>query len=371
MSFCQFHTAALAVTFATACSASAESTPSFSPALAAPDRDGTVQVSERALPYVVSRPVALEDATPVVRVPARVAFRDGAVSQINLPVPGRVVAVHVKTGDRVAAGDPLITLSSPEAAAARAALTTAQADHDASAAEVARQDRMAAGGVGIESEHAAARARLRQVEAELARAQTTAALLGGAAGPTVVLRAPIAGTVIARRATVGSVAQPGGEPLIELGDPAALWVVAEVFERDLVQVHEGSEVDVELSAEGRAVPGHVVTVGSALTGSMRTAPVYIALDGTAPSLRAGMFGRAAIKTPAGRSIVLPAEAVLIEGGKRSIVYLDQGGGRFAAREVTVGRSVDGKVQVIAGLRAGDKVVVKGALLLNGAAEQLL
>jgi cobalt-zinc-cadmium efflux system membrane fusion protein len=130
-------------------------------------------------------------------------------------------------------------------------------------------------------------------------------------------------------------------------------------------------VDLELVAEARTVPGRVVSVGSALTGAMRTAPVYIALERDAPGLRAGAFARAAIKAPSGRGIVLPAEAVLIKDGRRTIVYLDAGGGRFSPRVVTVGRSIDGKVQVLSGLAVGEKVVVRGALLVDGAAEQLL
>jgi cobalt-zinc-cadmium efflux system membrane fusion protein len=307
-----------------------------------------------------------------VRAPARIAFRDGAVSQINLPISGRVTAVHVKTGDKVKAGDPLLTLSSPDAAAARASLAAASAEHEAAKKELARQDQMATTGVGIESERVAAQAKLRQVEAELARAQTTSGMLGGGGGSTIVLRAPIDGTVITRRATVGSVAQPGGDPLIEIGNPTALWVVADVFERDLVQVHEGSDVDVELSTDDKPVHGRVATVGSALTGSMRTAPVYIALDDNASKdLRAGMFARATIKAAAGQSIVLPAEAVLIKDGKKYIVYVKQPNEHFAPREVTVGRSVDGTVQVLTGLQPGEQVVVKGALLIDGAAEQLL
>jgi cobalt-zinc-cadmium efflux system membrane fusion protein len=177
--------------------------------------------------------------------------------------------------------------------------------------------------------------------------------------------------VITRRATVGSVAQPGGDPLIEIGNPSALWVVADVFERDLGQVHEGAEVDIEVSAGQAPLHGHVATVGSALTGSLRTAPVYIALDGGDDSMRAGMFARATIKAAAGQSIVLPAEAVLIKDGKKYIVYVKQANEHFAPREVTVGRSVDGTVQVLTGLQPGEQVVVKGALLIDGAAEQLL
>jgi cobalt-zinc-cadmium efflux system membrane fusion protein len=285
-------------------------------------------------------------------------------------VPGRVTIVHVKTGDKVKAGDPLITLTSPDAAAARAAFAAAQAEHDAAKREVARQEQMATTGVGVDSERSAAQAKLRQSEAELARAQTTAGILGGGGGSLIVLRAPIDGTVIARSATVGSAAEPGGEPLIEIGNPSAVWVVAEVFERDLAQVHEGAQVDVAVST-GETLHGHVASVSSALSGSSRTASVYVALDGDAAGLRSGMFARATIQAPAGQAIVLPAEAVLVKDGKHYVVFVERELGTYAPRDVTVGRSVDGKVQVLTGLAPGEKVVVKGALLLDTAAEQLL
>lgn len=354
------------------CAASADTPPTFSPAPAVARPDTSVDVDPGSRPYVTSQVIALESNAPVVRAPARVAFRDGAVSQINLPIAGRVTAVHVSTGDRVKAGDPLITLSSPEAAATRASLAAALAEHDATRKELARQDQMAASGVGIESERSAAQAKLRQSEAELARAQTTTGILGGGAGSTIVLRAPIDGTVINRRASVGSVAAPGGDPLIEIGNPTALWVVADVFERDLVQVHAGAEVEIELGAGDKPLHGKVASIGTALTGSLRTAPVYIALDADATdAIRAGMFARATIKAAAGKSIVLPAEAVLVKGGKRYVVYVEQADRRFAPRDVTVGRSVDGRVQILTGVFPGDRVVTKGALLIDGAAEQLL
>jgi cobalt-zinc-cadmium efflux system membrane fusion protein len=363
-----------------ACSPAAGETVSFSPPTSTPRPDGTVRLAKESRPYVATEKVALGAASPVVLAPARVAFRDGAVSQVNLPITGRITAIHVKTGDRVKAGDPLVTISSPDAAAARAQLAAATAEHDAAVQETARQDSMATSGVGVASERVTAQAHLRQSEAELARTQTTVAILGGGAGPTVVLRAPIDGIVIARHATVGAVAQPGGDSLIEIGNPSSLWVVAEVFERDLAEVHDGAAVDIELPTRV-ATAGHVVSVGSALTGALRTAPVYIAFDeisgaagapgAAGATVRAGMFARAAIKAPAGKTIVLPAEAVLVEDGKTYVVYVRVGDDRFAPHKVEVGRSIDGHVEVLSGVAPGDEVVTRGALLIEGAAEQLL
>ncbi|HEV7557801.1 MAG TPA: efflux RND transporter periplasmic adaptor subunit [Kofleriaceae bacterium] len=353
------------------CSGTAESdTVSFTPPPSTTRPDGAIRVSAASRPYVTVEAVSATSSTPIVRAPARVAFRDGAVSQVNMPLTGRVTEVHVKTGDRVKTGDPLVTLTSPDAAAARAQLAAAFAEHDAAVHETMRQDTMAKSGVGVDSERVAAQSKLRQSEAELARAQTTSSILGGGGGSVVVLRAPIDGTVITRRATVGAVAQPGGDPLIEIGNPTALWVIAEVFERDIAQVREGAEVDVELSTHA-PLKGHVVSVGSALTGSLRTAPVFVMLD-DATGARSGMFARAAIKAPAGQqSIVLPTEAVLVKDGKTYVVYVKIGDDLYAPRKVDIGPSVDGKVEVISGLKAGDMVITKGALLVDNASEQLL
>jgi cobalt-zinc-cadmium efflux system membrane fusion protein len=159
--------------------------------------------------------------------------------------------------------------------------------------------------------------------------------------------------------------------LLEVGDPSAVWVVADVFERDLVLIQEGAMVDVEVGTVSGALHGRVASIGSVLNVGMRRAPVYIALDDFEARLRPGLFARATIKGCAAQVIELPASAVLIKDGRKYVVYVKEGDGAFARREITVGPSIDGKVQVVSGLQPGDEVAVKGALLLDGASEQLL
>ncbi|MCE9577007.1 MAG: efflux RND transporter periplasmic adaptor subunit [Deltaproteobacteria bacterium] len=342
----------------------------FAPPTSTPQDDGTVKLDPRSQPYVATLTVATGDAEAIVRAPARVAFKDGAVSEVDTPIGGRITDVRVKLGDQVKAGDPLVTVTSPDAAAARAQLSAASAEHDAAAAELARQEHMKAAGVGVESDRLVAAAKLRETDAELARARTTAGLLGGGDGSSVVIRAPIAGTVIARAATVGSVAEPGGSALIELGDPSSVWIIADVFDRDVGGVRAGAAVDVELASQRAPLHGHVVSVGSAATASLRTVPVFVALDAPA-DVRPGMFARVAIKAPTGQAITLPAEAVLIKDGKDTIVYVKTAADRYTRRTVTVGTSIDGHVEIRDGLKAGEAVVIKGALLLDGSAEQML
>jgi membrane fusion protein, heavy metal efflux system len=331
--------------------------------------DGVIQVAEASRPFINVEPVAVRESAAVLRAPARVAFRDGAVAKLGAPLAGRVERVHVRTGDRVQSGDPLVTLDCPDAASSRAALSTARAAQSAARAGVERQNRMLEQGVGTERERLEAERSLAEAEAELARAQAAVRFVGNGQGTTVVIRSPIAGTVVSRNATVGAAVESGGEPLVEVGDPSELWVVADVFERDLHIIRDGMRAQVELPSVREPLAGRVASIGAVVEGSARTAPVRISLEQKDEGLRPGMFGRARIES-ADQALALPTAAVLIKG-EHTVVYVQTAPGTFTRRTVVVGHPVEGKVLVRSGISAGDLVVVRGALLLDGAADQLL
>jgi len=88
-------------------------------------------------------------------------------------------------------------------------------------------------------------------------------------------------------------------------------------------------------------------------------------------LRAGMLAQVALRVGAKADVLVPVSAVLIKDGKRRVVYVEREDGSFEAREVQTGRNQDGQVVILQGLTAGERVVVRGALLLDTQAEQLL
>jgi cobalt-zinc-cadmium efflux system membrane fusion protein len=356
---------------AAGCGSSAASTQPEGTAAVVPQKDGTVEVANRSLAYLAIEAIKPDKTVPAVRAPAHVAFRDGAVAEVAAPIEGRVVEISVKVGDHVKAGDALVTIQSPAAASARAELDSAVAARKSADAALERQTSMLAKGVGIESEKFQAEIEATKAAAELARAQRSVAYLGAGSGSTVVVHAPISGTVLQRKSTLGAAADPNGEALIEIGDPNALWIVADVFEHDLPLVKAGAEVSVELATQTEPVRGRVAAVGSTMSDGMRTAPIYISLEDANVALRAGMFARAAIASDAVGALGVPVTAVLIKDGRRSVVYVQKNEHTFAEREVSIGQPVDGRVQVLSGLGAGDRVVTRGALLLDEAAEQLL
>jgi cobalt-zinc-cadmium efflux system membrane fusion protein len=332
-------------------------------------KDGLLHLPAPSLKFIKTEEIGSATAAALLRAPAKVTFRENALSRVSAPLAGRIVEVHVKTGEAVHAGAPLVTLDCPEAASARASLTSAEAAVREARLSLEREERMLRQGVGVERERLAAEKRLVEADAELRRTRAARAFVGPGTASRVVLRSPIAGTVISRGATVGAAVQAGGEPLVEVGDPDKLWIVADVFERDLPLIREGQRARIEIATLPRPLEGTVAAVGAAVTGNVRTAPVRIVVESLPASLRAGTQGRAAIETGGG-GLTLPAHAVLIHDGAY-IVYVSRVGDAFERRRVQVAPSADGFVRVLSGVEPGDRVVVEGALLLDGAAEQLL
>lgn len=337
----------------------------------APSRaDGFVHLSQESARYLGTEPVASSSESLPLHLPARLEFKDGAVSEIGAPLAGRVSGVLVHSGDRVRAGAPLFLLSCPDAASARTGLATAEAALKEASATAERQARMLDEGVGNERDKLAADVHLEAAQAEAERARATTEFIGAGAGADLTVRAPISGVVLAVKATVGATVEPGGEPLVQVGDPASVWVVVDVPEHDLPSIVEGSRGTVELATLPAPLPVKVISVGAVVERGLRTAPVRLTLEEDPPGLRPGMFGWARLDTTES-SPTLPVEAVLIKDGKESVVYVAKDDVTFERRPVVVGRPVDGRVPVVSGLAAGERVVVRGALLLDGSAEQLL
>lgn len=349
----------------------AEATAAVDPAPEVGEASGSVRLPPESARFVTVESIPAPERHGVVRAPGRVAFRDGATASIGAPIEGRVIDVHVRVGDAVSAGNPMVTLRSPVAAAARAELKGLIVARDGARKAVERQIRMMESGVGVPAESLAAETQLAEAEAELARAQRAVAFLGEETGETVVVRAPIDGTVVERATAVGASVTPGNGALIELGDPSALWVVADVFERDLPLIAEGAPASVEIASAGGRLEGRVVAIGAVLSSALRAAPVYVAIEADGVRLRPGMYARTTIESDSPRGVLLPTTAVLIKDGRRTVVYVETGKHTFQAREVTVGHAIDGRVQILEGLDPGERVVVRGALLLDGAADQLI
>lgn len=357
--------AALALTSCRQAPARADSLPSA-------QLSSGMALSEPARRFLVVEAVDALHPAQGAPLPGRLAFQSQAVSGVGTPVAGRITAVLVRPGEAVRAGQPLVTLQSAEAAACRAALAQAQAATTAAEAASRRQAEMVTRGVGLEVERTEAEARAQQARAELARARQSVALLGPGTGDRVELRAPTPGAVVDVDARPGAVVEAGGGPLVEVGDPGRLWVVADVPEGQAGGLAVGQQAEVEVPASAKRLQATIDGLGPRVDAETRRIPVYLSLRGGTRGLRAGMQAEVRVSAPAtARVLTLPATAVLIKEGDRRVVYVEGPQGRFLAREVQTGASRGGRVVIREGLSPGERVVVRGALLLDGEAEQQL
>jgi cobalt-zinc-cadmium efflux system membrane fusion protein len=330
-----------------------------------------IQVAAAQKQFLTVEPAGASPAGDALTLPGRVTFRAQAQSAVGAAVTGRVSAVLVRAGEVVKAGAALLTIDSADAAAARATLDQA-ASRLASAEHLfRRQVEMVAKGVGLESERQEAEARLKEARSEHERARHAAGLIGAGQGNRFTVRAPADGVVMAIRVSVGATVAPGGEALLELGDPNRLQVVGQVPEGDLRRIAIGQEAEVELPALATRVAARVESFSPRVDPESRRAQLYLALANRTEGLRAGMLAQVILRVAGDEGLSVPVAAVLIKDGKRRVVYVERADGNFEVREVQVGRNRDGRVVILQGLKAGERIVVRGALLLDTQAEQLL
>jgi membrane fusion protein, heavy metal efflux system len=289
-----------------------------------------------------------------------------AYAEVASPSPARVVRVLVREGDEVKLGQPLVELASGDMSKARAEVTAADARLALARKQLERKqsllaERLVAERDVIEAQGAVA-------EAEAARTIAGGGLqqfAGSEGGRGLVLRAPVAGTVIHRDVVVGQLADPA-KTLFRVGDLSRLWLVAHVFERDAVRVQIGATGTASFAAlPGKTLEGKIVWVGREVETASRTVPVRLELANKDGVLRPGMS--AMVSLPVGETgaqvVAVPIAAVQRVGDKWS-VFTPKGPGVFEAIAVGRGRDLGGEVEILSGLAPGAEVVVDGAFLLK-------
>lgn len=334
------------------------------------DKQKAISIPLESRPYITVAAVSPQAFTATVQAPSRVEFRAKALSTVGAVVAGRVGKIKVQVGDPVKAGTALATLDSTEAAQMRADVARAKAELQRAQDRAKRQAAMQKSGVGLEMERVEADIQLRQARADYERSVQAVRLLGEGADQSIVLRAPIDGVVLRVNAAIGTAVEAGAA-LIELGEPGALWIVADVFDNDLALIEKGANVMLQFSALSWPVAGHVAAVSAAMQTDLRRGAVYIELDNLNLTLKPGMFAKATIEAAGPRRIVLPTTAVLIKDKKQTLVYVETADGLFEPRNVVIGQARDGFVPVLEGLSEGERVVTSGTLLLDAQAAMLL
>lgn len=349
--------------------------------------DGPVEASLAAQrrANVTVKPVSTVPLAEILSLTGTVQAIDSRVGRVRPLARGRVTEVAVRLGDRVRAGQLLARFDNIEAGdlasqhnAARAELARLRIQQAVTARQAERSRNLVGIGAVPQKELEAIEAeRQGQLEAIRAQESTLAGLsaklqrfglsedAAGNSSMTSIL-APFGGVVTAVQASPGEVVDTSAE-LFAITDLSRVYVAGQVYEKDLGQVRVGQSASVMVAAYPNVrFPGLVASISSVLDPQTRTASVRCDVANPGERLRLDMFATLELPTATRRdALALSLDAIQhIEG--KTVVFVKQDATHFVVRPVQLGRTVGNTVEIIAGLKPGDPVVVSGAFPLKSA-----
>ena len=326
---------------------------------AAASAPGTVDISPEkqqliGVTYGKAEYQAMGDS---IHAAARVTLDETRIAKVQAKLEGWIDRVFADfTGKYVNKGDALVTVYSPDALATQQelllALRAQHTMHDGAMPEMA---------AGNDNLVAAARKRLelwdisdRQID-EVGRT--------GKPIENLTVYAPATGFVTERNAFPKQHVT-SDTVLYTLADLSSVWVIADVFEYEAAGVRLGQAATMTLDyLPGRTFHGRVSYILPGVDAASRTLKARIEFANPGGQLKPDMYGQVEIYTGGARRLMVPESAVL-DSGDRQVVYVDLGNGNLQPRTVRVGEHTDGRVEILEGLQAGERIVTSGNFLLD-------
>jgi cobalt-zinc-cadmium efflux system membrane fusion protein len=332
----------------------------------------------------------------------KIATNDDTTTPVFSPYSGRVTRLNAKAGDVVKQGDPLFAIEATEFVqaqndliAAASALKTAEAQLKLAQANEKRQHEVYdARGAALkdwlqsQSDLVNAQGSHRTAEIALAAVRNRLRILGKddaeisaienapntlKLNAEVLVPAPIGGTVIQRQVSVGqyinSAAGGASSPVFAIGNLSSVWLVANVREVDAPAMRVGQRVEVSVLAyRQKTFNAHLTYVGSLVDETSRRVTVRAEVENADGALKPGMFASFRIITSDDSSAPGVPETAVVYEGEAAHVWVARDDGRIALRSIRVGRTMNGMVEVLDGLKLGEKVVTSGTLFIDRAAD---
>jgi RND family efflux transporter MFP subunit len=295
--------------------------------------------------------------TETIRAVGRVAQDETRLTRVHSRIEGWIAKAFVDyTGQAVKKGDPLLTIYSPEMLASEQELLLAMRARDQMKAGPVKE---AWGNSEILLEATRRRLELFDLSpAQIGQVERTKTAL-----ETVTLFSPASGYVVARNAYPSQRVTPETE-LYTLGDLSRVWIMADIFAADIGRVREGQNA-VVTSPSGEPPPfnARVSFIQPQVDPTTHTMKVRLEAGNASVRLKPDMFVNVEFPLAAARKLTVPADAVMDSGTKQT-VYVDRGNGYLEPRAVQIGERAGDRIEIVAGLTAGERIVTSGTFLID-------
>ncbi len=343
-----------------------------------------VELSPRAREAIGLRVIAAQERAlgGEIRATAVIKPNEYRMAHVSPRIPGKAIAVEALLGDVVSAGAVLAELDSIDLGEKKATFLQSRANLEVARRNYRREERLYGQHISSEKEYLEAKGEIERNEAAYRAAREALRLVGlsdddieavswsGGKHPLshFPLLAPFAGTIIERHITIGELIEPNETPYT-IADLITVWVLLDIYEKDLARVHVGDQARIGVEAyPGEVFTGKVTYLSSLLDPSTRTAQARVEIDSRDGRLRPGMFATAAITGEAGggrKRLVIPRDAVQHLHGK-TVAFVQERPGTYSTRELSLGAESGDDVEVLSGIAAGEPVVTEGAFYLKSA-----
>ncbi len=312
--------------------------------------------------------------TRTLRLTGAVAYNSFRTTPVITQVSGPVSRIVVVPGQKIAKGAPMLYVASPDYSQLRTNYIKARDAYAfAQKANVRAQD--------LYQHHAIAEQNLEQAQStevqaggDLASAQAALkvmgitdldALVNGPPSFEVPVRAPIGGEVVEQDVSAGQLVQPGTTQCFMISDTSSVWVLVNVYQKDLPYVRVGDTVTIQTDTYPQVFHGKISYVAASLDSSTRTLQARIETSNPGEKLKKDMYVTATVNAgKVSNAIALPDAAVLRDSENQPFVYAKFSDNQFGRRAVSLGESVEGKTQITGGLKSGDQVIGDGSLFLQ-------
>lgn len=345
-------------------------------------QEGAVELTPEAIRTagIKVREAVAAAPSEMIGATAVVELNGDRVSRVNPRVTGRCVKVSASLGDRVRSGQTLARIDSVEVDQAWSDYLKARARLELATKSVKREETLFEKKVSPEKDLLKARQELGEAEADMLLVKEKFRLQGidvhqvetNTNGtqhnhPLIPVPAPLSGVVVEKTVTQGEMVGPE-RTLFTIADLSTLWLMIDIYERDIGKVKTGMQIGLNVATyPGKEFRGRISYIGDIMDEKSRTVKARVTIDNRDGMLKPGMFAAASINSAkealAEKVIHVPEEAVFLDGSDRH-VFIREGDGRFAVKEVLVGHASGGKIEIREGIKPGDMVVVKGVFALK-------
>jgi Cu(I)/Ag(I) efflux system membrane fusion protein/cobalt-zinc-cadmium efflux system membrane fusion protein len=307
---------------------------------------------------VLTRAATRGDLAREIRTVGYLEFDQQKMVSVTTKYPGWIEKVFVNyVGEPVRKGQPLFEIYSPE---------LVQTEQDLlSALEFSARMENATPEARRRAQDLVEAARRRLAYWDITPEQVQRLEARGQLFRTLTVAAPASGVVMLRLPGLeGRAVKPGME-LFHIADLSSLWLSVEAFEDQIAWLRVGSEAEVTLSYfPGETFRGRIRYIEPQVNEKTRTVPLKLEVPNRDGRLRAGMYATVGFEPVVARDAVLVPSLAVLRTGQRNLVIVAEDGGRFTPREVQLGSEGEGQVEIVTGLREGERVVTSGQFLID-------